>query len=293
VDSRARGAGRTIELVHERPWATVLRVPLADGVAWFKACAPVQAFEPRPSAVAQRLPRPPNRLAPVAETAVARTLFAPLGPTYDRYAALLSLGQDPRWRRFLVSRVDAGPADTVLDVATGTGAVALELLRQKNCTVVGLDPSPEMLEEARRRLPPDMRLVEGDAESLPFPDGAFDAVTFAYPLRYVADVAAALCELARVIRPGGTLAGLEFGIPRGVWRPAWELYARAVLPLAGRVISPGWHAVGSFLGPSIRDFYARWPEPKLLELWCEAGIADVQARRLSLGGGIVTWGHRS
>jgi demethylmenaquinone methyltransferase / 2-methoxy-6-polyprenyl-1,4-benzoquinol methylase len=229
----------------------------------------------------------------VAETAVARTLFAPLGPTYDRYAALLSLGQDPRWRQALVSHVDVGPADTVLDVATGTGAVARELIAQKGCAVVGLDPSPEMLEEARRRLPPHVRLVEGDAESLPFPDGAFDAVTFAYPLRYVADPGAALRELARVIRPGGTMAGLEFGIPHGVWRPAWEVYVRAVLPLAGRVISPGWHAVGSFLGPSIRDFYARWPEPKLLELWRAAGIPDVRSQRLSLGGGIVTWGHRS
>jgi demethylmenaquinone methyltransferase / 2-methoxy-6-polyprenyl-1,4-benzoquinol methylase len=229
----------------------------------------------------------------VAETAIARTLFAPLGPTYDRYAALLSLGQDPRWRRTLVSRVDAGPGDTVLDVAIGTGAVALELLRQKGCTVVGLDPSPEMLAEARRRLPPDVRLVEGTAESLPFPDGAFDAVTFAYPLRYVADLPATLCELARVVRPGGTVAGLEFGIPRGFWRPWWELYVRVGLPLAGRVISPGWGMVGSFLGPSIRDFYVRWPEPKLLELWRRAGVADVRAQRLSLGGGIVTWGHRA
>ena len=229
----------------------------------------------------------------MAETAVARTLFAPLGPTYDRYAALLSLGQDPRWRRALVSHVDVGPGDTVLDVATGTGAVALELLRQKGCTVVGLDPSSEMLAEARRRLPAEVRLVEGDAESLPFPDGAFDAVTFAYPLRYVADPGAALCELARVISPGGTLAGLEFGIPKGFWRPWWELYVRVGLPVAGRVISPAWGTVGSFLGPSIREFYARWPEPKLLELWRRAGIADVRALRLSLGGGIVTWGHRT
>jgi demethylmenaquinone methyltransferase/2-methoxy-6-polyprenyl-1,4-benzoquinol methylase len=150
-----------------------------------------------------------------------------------------------------------------------------------------------MLAEARRRLPAEVRLVEGDAESLPFPDGAFDAVTFAYPLRYVADPGAALCELARVISPGGTLAGLEFGIPKGFWRPWWELYVRVGLPLAGRVISPAWGAVGSFLGPSIREFYARWPEPKLLELWRRAGIADVRALRLSLGGGIVTWGHRT
>jgi demethylmenaquinone methyltransferase/2-methoxy-6-polyprenyl-1,4-benzoquinol methylase len=227
----------------------------------------------------------------VAEAVSARALFAPLGPTYDRYAAALSFGQDPRWRRFLVSRIGAGQGDTVLDVATGTGAVARELLRQKRCTVVGLDQSAEMLAEARRRLPAEVELVEGTAEKLPFEDASYDALTFTYLLRYVSDPAATLRELARVVKPGGTVAGLEFAVPRGVWRPWWELYVRVGLPLAGRAISPGWAEVGDFLGPSIRDFYARWPEERLLELWRAAGIADVQSRRLSLGGGIVTWGH--
>jgi demethylmenaquinone methyltransferase / 2-methoxy-6-polyprenyl-1,4-benzoquinol methylase len=229
----------------------------------------------------------------VAGVVSARTLFAPLGPTYDRYAAALSFGQDPRWRRFLVSCVEAEPTDTVLDVATGTGAVARELLRQKGCTVVGLDQSPEMLAEARRRLPKEVQLVEASAEQLPFPDASFDALTFTYLLRYVSDPGATLRELARVVRPGGTLAGLEFSVPHGVWRPFWEVYVRVGLPLAGRVISPGWAGVGDFLGPSIRSFYARWPEERLLELWHEAGITAVRSRRLSLGGGIVTWGRRT
>jgi demethylmenaquinone methyltransferase / 2-methoxy-6-polyprenyl-1,4-benzoquinol methylase len=223
----------------------------------------------------------------------ARTLFAPLGPTYDRYAALLSFGQDGRWRRFLVSRVDVGVRDTVLDVATGTGAVARELLAAKGCTVVGLDQSAEMLAEARRRLPTGVKLVQGNAESLPFPDASFDALTFTYLLRYVSDPGATLRELARVVRPGGTVAGLEFGVPDGLWRPLWELYVRLGLPVAGRVISSGWARVGAFLGPSIREFYERCPEQRLLELWREAGIADVRSRRLSLGGGIVTWGTRA
>lgn len=229
----------------------------------------------------------------MADTAVARALFAPLGPTYDRYSALLSFGQDGRWRRFLVSRLNAGPGDTVLDVATGTGAVARELLAQKRCTVVGLDQSPEMLAEARRRLPAHVRLIEGTAETLPFPDGSFDALTFTYLLRYVSDPPATLRELARVVRPGGTIAGLEFALPRGLWRPLWELYVRAGLPVAGRAISRGWGDVGGFLGPSIRGFYDRWPEPRLLDLWREAGITDAASRRLSLGGGIVTWGSRA
>jgi len=229
----------------------------------------------------------------VAGDVSARTLFAPLGPTYDRYAALLSLGQDPRWRRFLVSRLDVGPRDTVLDVATGTGAVASELLEQSSCTVVGLDQSPEMLAEARRRLPTSVTLVEGRAEQVPFPDAAFDALTFTYLLRYVTDPGATLRELARVVRPGGTIAGLEFAVPRGVWRPLWEVYVRAGLPLAGRVLARGWAEVGDFLGPSIRGFYERYPEPRLLELWWDAGIRDLHARRLSLGGGIVIWGRRA
>jgi demethylmenaquinone methyltransferase/2-methoxy-6-polyprenyl-1,4-benzoquinol methylase len=229
----------------------------------------------------------------VAGAAFARTLFAPLGPTYDRYAAVLSLGQDRRWRRFLVSRVQAGARDTVLDVATGTGAVARELLARKGCTVVALDQSPEMLAEARLRLPPSVTLVEAEADSLPFPNGSFDALTFTYLLRYVPDPGATLRELARVVRPGGMIAGLEFALPRGVWRPFWELYVRVGLPVAGRAISRDWGRVGDFLGPSIREFYARWPEERLLGLWRAAGVADVRSRRLSLGGGIVTWGHPS
>ena len=228
----------------------------------------------------------------MAEAVSARTLFAPLGPTYDRYAALLSFGQDPRWRRFLVSRADVGPGETVLDVATGTGAVACELIRQKGCRVVGVDVTPEMLAEARRRLPPEVRLVEASAERLPFEDASFDALTFTYLLRYVADPAATLRELARVVRPGGTIASLEFALPRGVWRPLWELYVRVVLPALGALISPGWRRVGTFLGPSIRGLYARLPEERLLELWRQAGIDDVRSRRLSLGGAIVVWGTR-
>jgi demethylmenaquinone methyltransferase / 2-methoxy-6-polyprenyl-1,4-benzoquinol methylase len=221
----------------------------------------------------------------------ARTLFAPLGPTYDRYSALLSFGQDPRWRRFLVSRLAVGQTDTVLDVATGTGLVARELVRRFGCSVVALDQSPEMLAVAAERtrgLP--VRLVEGHAEKLPFADGEFAGLTFTYLLRYVDDPAATVRELARVVRPAGTIAMLEFALPGGIWRPLWELWVRAGLPAAGRLISPGWHEVGRFLGPSIRDFWGRH-DP--IELFRSAGIEDVRALRLSLGGGIVVWGRRA
>lgn len=229
----------------------------------------------------------------------ALELFAPLGPTYDRYASLLSFGQDPRWRRFLVSRLPVGPDDRVLDVATGTGAVAIELARRTGCRVVGLDQSVEMLAAARERLGraglgDRVELVEGGAELLPFAEASFDGLTFTYLLRYVDDPAATLAELARVVRPGGTIAMLEFGVPP--WPPAraaWELYVRVGLPLASRAISPAWGAVGRFLGGSIRDLDLRLPLPRLLELWREAGISEVRARRLSLGGGFVVWGRRA
>jgi demethylmenaquinone methyltransferase/2-methoxy-6-polyprenyl-1,4-benzoquinol methylase len=224
----------------------------------------------------------------------APQLFAPLGPSYERYSRLLSLGQDPRWRRFLVSRLHVSADARVLDVATGTGAVALELVRQHGCSVVGIDRSPEMLAVARGRVTgAGIELQEGRAEELPFPDGSFDGLTVTYLLRYVDDPAATIRELARVVRPGGTVAMLEFGVPPArLARMLWELYVRVGLPLAGRVLSPGWHEVGRFLGPSIRDLEARLPLERQLQLWSEAGIEEVRARRLSLGGGVVVWGRR-
>ena len=186
----------------------------------------------------------------------------------------------------------------MLDVATGTGAVALELVRRHGCSVVGIDRSPEMLAVARRRvaargLGTRIELREGRAEALPFPDASFDALTVTYLLRYVDDPAATVRELARVVRPGGTVALLEFGVPQPhATRVLWELYVRLALPIAGRLLSPGWHEVGRFLGPSIRDFEARLPLERQLDLWSEAGLGDLRARRLSLGGGVVVWGRR-
>jgi demethylmenaquinone methyltransferase/2-methoxy-6-polyprenyl-1,4-benzoquinol methylase len=228
----------------------------------------------------------------------ARELFAPLGPTYDRYARLLSFGQDPRWRAYLVSRIPTD-ATRVADVASGTAAVSIGLARAVSTrTIVGVDQSTEMLAAGRARveragLSSRIELREGRAEALPLEDAEFDALTFTYLLRYVDDPAATLRELVRVVRPGGTIAMQEFGVPSGVWRPLWELYVRVGLPLAGALVSPAWHEVGSFLGPSIRGFYERWPIAALLDLWREVGITDVRCKRLSVGGGIVVWGTRA
>jgi demethylmenaquinone methyltransferase / 2-methoxy-6-polyprenyl-1,4-benzoquinol methylase len=237
-------------------------------------------------------------LALTERNRAAQELFAPLGPTYDRYALLLSFGQDPRWRSFLVSRIEAGPDDTVLDVATGTAAVAIELTRRFGCRVVGVDQSQEMLASARHRvraagLEAAIELREARAEELPFAEAAFDGLTVTYLLRYVDDPASTMRELARVVRPGGRIAMLDFSVPgSSLARASWEGYVRIALPLLGRAISPGWAGVGSFLGPNIRDFWARWPLERQLAAWSSAGIADVRARPLSLGGGIVLWGTR-
>ena len=216
-------------------------------------------------------------------------LFAPLGPTYDRVGAALSFGQDPLWRRFLVSRLP--PGGHVLDVATGTGLVAAELLR-RSYEVTGVDQSPEMLSAARRRFGDAVVLVEASAESLPFDDASFDHLTVTYLLRYVEDPGATVAELARVVKPGGVVSSLEFGVPGGVVRPLWDAYVGVGLPLAGRVLGRGWREVGDFLGDSIRSFWDEHPLERQLEWWRDAGLYGVEVRRLSLGGGVVTWGWK-
>lgn len=196
----------------------------------------------------------------------------------------------------MASRLGVSPGARVLDVATGTSAVAREVVRGTGASVVGLDQSEHMIRQgeakvARSGMEGRVRFVLGHGERLPFPDASFDAVTFAYLLRYVDDVGATLREMARVIRPGGVLAGLEFHVPSGLWRPLWLAYTRAVMPVAGRVVSKAWWEAFRFLGPSISDFYERLPLSVQLELWRGAGIGDAQARVMSLGGGVVTWGH--
>src|SRR5207237_10067806 len=179
-------------------------------------------------------------------TADARRIFAGIATTYDRAGALLSFGQDPRWRRALVASLGARPDDVVLDVATGTGLVAEATRRRYGCRVVGLDQSADMLARAASRNGHLPGLVRGRAERLPFADASFDHVTFTYLLRYVDDPAATLCELARVLRPDGRLATLEFSVPTGVLFPLWWVYTHVGLRPAARPASAQWPEVGAF-----------------------------------------------
>jgi len=221
----------------------------------------------------------------------ALELFQGLPKRYDQLSAALSFWQDPRWRRAMVDAVAPAADEKILDVATGTGMVAAELRRRADCSVVGLDQSTEMLAAARERFANDgarVELVEGQAEELPFEDESFDALTFTYLLRYVDDPPVTLRELARVVRPGGRVATLEFGVPpRAAARAAWRLYTAIGLPVLGRIASREWAEVGRFLGPSIRGFYERHPLERIVGYWEDAGLRDVKVRRMSLGGGVV------
>jgi demethylmenaquinone methyltransferase / 2-methoxy-6-polyprenyl-1,4-benzoquinol methylase len=222
-------------------------------------------------------------------------LFRGLPCRYDQLSAALSFWQDPRWRRALADELAPRSGQRILDVATGTGLVARELRRRADCAVVGLDQSREMLARARRRFAADPRveLVEGQAERLPFEDASFDGLSFTYLLRYVEEPAATLAELARVVRPGGRVAALEFGVPPRLGpRVAWRVYTSVGLPALGRLASPEWARVGRFLGPSISRFYARHPLELIVEYWQRAGLADVRVRRMSLGGGVVMSARR-
>jgi demethylmenaquinone methyltransferase / 2-methoxy-6-polyprenyl-1,4-benzoquinol methylase len=228
----------------------------------------------------------------------ARALFASIAAGYDRWAALLSFGQDPRWRRFLVSRLDVSADAVVADVATGTGAVAIETARRFGCTVVGIDQSPEMLARGRERvaaagLASRVDLRWGRAEALPLETASVDALTHTYLLRYVDDPGATLRELARPLRPGGTMAALEFGVPAGAAYPAWWAWTRIGLPAAGAAAGDGWYATGRFLGGSIESFWRSLPLPELISLWRDAGLSGIRARRMSLGGAVVVWGRKA
>ena len=229
----------------------------------------------------------------------ARALFAPLGGDYDRWATILSFAQDPRWRRFLVEHVPVGSDATVLDVATGTGAIARELVHRYGCRVVGVDQSPQMLEGARERIgragiSDRIELRLGSAEELDLAEGSFDALTAGYLLRYVDDPLRTAGNLLRLIRPGAPFALLDFSVPPNIAaRGLWHLYTGVGLPVLGRLVSPGWAEVGRYLRPSITAFDAAYPPPALRELLLEAGAANVNTRRLSLGGGLVAWGVRA
>ena len=229
----------------------------------------------------------------------AQRLFEGLPARYDRLAEILSMGQNGRWRRTMVDHVLPSGPRRVLDVASGTAGVAIQLAERSPAEVVGVDLTETMLRQGRANvasagLSPRIGLVAGRAEQLPFDEASFDALTFTYLLRYVEDPVATMAELARVVRPGGAVASLDFmAPPNRLWYGLWWLYTRLVLPVGGAITGGReWYEVGRFLGPNISGHYRRFPLPSIIDAWRQAGFDDIGVRTMSLGGGLVMWGTR-
>jgi demethylmenaquinone methyltransferase/2-methoxy-6-polyprenyl-1,4-benzoquinol methylase len=235
----------------------------------------------------------------VSNNAFAIQLFSGLPRRYDLLAEVLSFGQNGRWRRELVSHLAPHRPRTVLDVATGTGGVAIALAAATEARITGVDISDAMLDTGRERvralhLTDRIQLEAARAEALPYPSESLDALSFTYLLRYVADPSSTIGELARVIRPGGHMASLDFYVPTHFWwRAPWWTYTRMLLPAGGLLLGgPAWWEVGRFLGPNIEAHFEKWPLPRIVEAWNAAGMVDVGCRVMSLGGGLVMWGTK-
>ncbi len=226
----------------------------------------------------------------------ARELFDGIAAQYNWVPDLFSFFQYRRWRRDLVSRLQVGPDSTVLDVCTGPAGVAMLMAQSHRCRVVGVDLSPKMLRRAQHNisskgLADQVPLVMGRAEDLAFASDSFDAVSVTFLLRYVDDAESTMREIIRVLKPGGRLLSLEFGVPPNpVARALWQVYTRVMLPVAGALVSRGWKNVGDFLGPSITQLYHSNAQDDIPELWRRLGIRDIDVTRLSLGGAVVMSG---
>lgn len=201
-------------------------------------------------------------------------MFDRIARRYDLLNRILSLGLDRSWRRKLVASLpDQG---RLLDVATGTGDVALALAKAyPEVSVTGLDPSVGMLDVGRekvtaRSLDPRVELIEGDAQAMPFPDDHFAGACIAFGIRNVPDRAKGLSEMARVVEPGGPIVVLELGEPRkGLLAPFARFHVRHVVPLIGAVLSGD--AEYRYLQKSVAAF----PVPEAFcELMTDAGLKD-------------------
>jgi demethylmenaquinone methyltransferase / 2-methoxy-6-polyprenyl-1,4-benzoquinol methylase len=218
-----------------------------------------------------------------------RKMFGEIAPNYDRLNHLLSMNVDHYWRRQVVRRLAPKPGDSILDVCTGTGDLALAFWRQTSgqCPIVGADFCPEMLEIGRAKqkrlgIPAEtLRFVEADSQQLPFPDHSFEFVTVAFGLRNIADPQRGLSEMVRVCKPGGSVAVLEFSTPRRQpIKGAYGIYFKHVLPVIGRIVNRNKTSAYNYLPTSVEQFPAY---EKLAEWLREAGLNQVKFRPLTFG----------
>lgn len=187
-----------------------------------------------------------------------RRMFNNIAPAYDSMNTMMSFGLDRRWRDTLVDAVAGSESARILDIATGTGDIAIAMARAiPGASVTGIDLSEGMVALGRRKvadagLDTRVTLTTGDALALPFDDDAFDAVTVAYGVRNFEHLDRGYAEMLRVLRPGGRLFVLELTTPQNILlRPGYAIYTRAVIPVLGRLMSGDYHAY-SYLLRSIR-----------------------------------------
>jgi demethylmenaquinone methyltransferase/2-methoxy-6-polyprenyl-1,4-benzoquinol methylase len=228
-------------------------------------------------------------------------MFSDIARRYDLMNRLMTFGRDQAWRRYTVSRLALphGSRQSILDVATGTGDLALEVRREwPDAAVVGVDFVPDMLAEARAKLARRagvgtglaVHLAAGDALHLPFPPATFDGVVTGFALRNVVDIPAAFAEMARVTRPGARLACLEITRPRlPLFRDVYRWYFYRMVPIIGGLVA-GTRTAYTYLPHSVTEFLS--PE-EIAAVMRDTGWRDVTFRRLTLGTVAVHVGVRA
>jgi len=216
-------------------------------------------------------------------------MFSDIAHSYALLNHLFILNLDRVWRRRLVESAGLPPRGRVMDACSGTGDIAIAFAeRTEAAEVIALDRSGEMLDIGRakaagRKLDEKIHFIEGDVLDLPFESGRFDAVSIAFGLRNLADYAAGVAEMTRVLVHGGRLVILEFAPPsKGLFGRGYASYLHHVIPRAGRLVS-GSRDAYAYLASSVSNFL---PSERVLDLMREAGLRKVSAKRLT--GGIVT-----
>lgn len=209
-------------------------------------------------------------------------MFDAIAERYDVLNRVLSLGIDQGWRRDAVDALELEAGDHVLDLATGTADLALQIAESASVTVVGSDPSPNMLSVGRTKVAKSrarVTLDEGDAQALPYDDNEFDACSMAFGIRNVPNRELALREMVRVVRPGGRIVILELGEPDGTLiGPLARFHVHHVVPRIGALVSG--QAEYRYLQESIAAFP---PAAAFAALMQKAGVRDVDVRRLTFG----------
>ncbi len=227
----------------------------------------------------------------MSKAVAVQNMFDAIAGQYDLMNRVMTMGQDQKWRRFVVSRIAMPKTGRVLDLATGTGDIAALLAGEyPDAYVTGGDFSQNMLTFAKKRFK-DINIdwQACDANTLPFADNTFDGVTFGYLLRNVDDVPKVLTEIHRVLKPGGTIISLDTTPPaKNILYPFITTYLRYGIPILGRMIASD-EAAYSYLTGSTMGFYKA---DELAEAFTTAGFKKVEFKKFMCGTIAVHWGSK-